>query len=461
MRPRHIRHPKTVTHPLKTLRLGILAQNCVRFSLHNENMVSSVQIPPELPQLAAQTTADRPWPLRLLSAKMEEYINKMSHIWIEGEIIQYNARPGAKTQFITLKDCDEDVSIQISIFTYLIPSTIRPGDKVVVYAKPSYWGKRGSLSLWAQEIRLAGVGDILAQIEALKARLSAEGLFDENRKKPLPFLPKRIGLIGGRNAEGTRDVLVNARKRWASADFEVREVAVQGERAVSEVINALGELDAIDDIDVIVIARGGGSLEDLLPFSDEQLVRAVAAAATPVVSAIGHERDIPLLDLVADVRASTPTDAARRIVPDVAEELAGIAEASQRARNALERHLDRSTSDITALRSRPVLAQPHSMIDSRREDITSLTSWLSAHAARAIERQQADLSKTLVTLRTLSPHSTLKRGYSILVDSSESVISDPAHTKKGDRLTAILADGRLEVTVNDTIRSRQGGASNG
>lgn len=424
-------------------------------------MASSVQIPPELPQLAAQTTADRPWPLRLLSAKMEEYIDKMSHIWIEGEIIQYNARPGAKTQFITLKDCDEDVSIQVSIFTYLIPSTIRPGDKVVIYAKPSYWGKRGSLSLWAQEIRLAGVGDILAQIEALKARLAAEGLFDENRKKPLPFLALRIGLIGGRNAEGTRDVLVNARRRWASVDFEVREVAVQGERAVPEVIAALAELDGIEDIDVIVIARGGGSLEDLLPFSDEQLVRAVAAANTPVVSAIGHERDIPLLDLVADVRASTPTDAARRIVPDVAEELAGITEATQRAHAAINRYLDRSTSDITALRSRPVLASPHAMIDSRREDIATLNSWLNAHAARSIEHNQADLSKALVTLRALSPHSTLKRGYSILVDSSETVISETAHTQKGESLTAILADGRLEITVHDIKHSRRGGASNG
>lgn len=438
-----------------------MAQICVHLSWHDGNMASSVQIPPELPQLAAQTTADRPWPLRLLSAKMEEYIDKMSHIWIEGEIIQYNARPGAKTQFITLKDCDEDVSIQVSIFTYLIPSTIRPGDKVVIYAKPSYWGKRGSLSLWAQEIRLAGVGDILAQIEALKARLAAEGLFDENRKKPLPFLARRIGLIGGRNAEGTRDVLVNARRRWASVDFEVREVAVQGERAVPEVIAALAELDGIEDIDVIVIARGGGSLEDLLPFSDEQLVRAVAAANTPVVSAIGHERDIPLLDLVADVRASTPTDAARRIVPDVAEELAGITEATQRAHAAINRYLDRSTSDITALRSRPVLASPHAMIDSRREDIATLNSWLNAHAARSIEHNQADLSKALVTLRALSPHSTLKRGYSILVDSSETVISETAHTQKGESLTAILADGRLEITVHDITHSRRGGASNG
>ncbi|MBR5951591.1 MAG: exodeoxyribonuclease VII large subunit [Actinomycetaceae bacterium] len=420
-------------------------------------MASSVQIPNELPQLASQTTADRPWPLRLLSAKMEEYINKMSHIWIEGEIIQYSPRPGAKTQFITLKDCDEDVSIQISIFTYLIPSTIHPGDKVVVYAKPSYWGKRGSLSLWAQEIRLAGVGDILAQIEALKARLSAEGLFDERHKKPLPFLARRIGLIGGRNAEGTRDVLVNARRRWPSAVFEVREVAVQGERAVPEVIAALTELDTIDGVDVIIIARGGGSLEDLLPFSDEKLVRAVATANTPVVSAIGHERDIPLLDLVADVRASTPTDAARRIVPDVAEELAGIADATQRARNAVQRHLDRSTNDIATLRSRPVLAHPHSMITARREDIAALTSWLDAHALRSIERQQANLSQALVTLRALSPHSTLQRGYSILVDSSNSVLNNAKNAKKGEQLTAILANGRLEVSVHDITHSQQGG----
>lgn len=428
---------------------------------HDRSMSTPVQIPPELPQLASQTTAERPWPLRLLSAKMEEYINKMSHIWIEGEVIQYNARPGAKTQFITLKDCEADVSTQISIFTYLIPPTISPGDKVVVYAKPSYWAKRGTLNLWAQDIRLAGVGDILAQIEALKNRLGAEGLFDETRKKPLPFLPKRIGLIGGRNAEGTRDVLVNTKNRWDVVDFEVREVAVQGERAVDEVIAALNELDAIEDVDVIVIARGGGSLEDLLPFSDERLIRAVATAQTPVVSAIGHERDIPLLDLVADVRASTPTDAARRIVPDVAEELAGIAEATARAHAAIKRYLDRSDNEIAALHSRPVLAQPHTMIASRHDDITTLESWLNAHANRSIERHQANLSKSLVTLQALSPHSTLERGYSILVDSSKSVISDSAQADTGARLTALLAHGSLEVIVNEVTHSRQGGVNNG
>ena len=410
-------------------------------------MQSSVTVPPQLPARAALTSAEKPWPLRLLSAKMEEYINKMSHVWVEGEIIQYSPRPGVKTQFITVKDIEADVSTTVSIMTHLIPATLSPGDKVVIYAKPSYYGKRGTLNLWAQEIRPVGFGDILARIEALKNRLATEGLFDASRKKPLPFLPRRIGLIAGRNAEGTRDVLVNTRKRWPSADFDVREVAVQGEHAVTEIIAALNALDGLAQVDVIVIARGGGSLEDLLPFSDERLIRAAADTHTPIVSAIGHERDTPLLDFVADVRASTPTDAARRIVPDVTEELSRIHEASLRATAALERHITREHNMLSNMLTRPCLANPQSIVDIRRDDLTSLHTWMNTHVNHIVERKKADLLSSLTTLRALSPLSTLERGYSILLDESGRVISDPATTHAGDTLEAVMAGGRLPLTI--------------
>ena len=409
--------------------------------------MAPIPIPPELPQQAAHTTAEHPWPLRLLSAKMKEYIDRMSHIWVQGEVIQYAARPGAKTQFLTLKDEEQDVSMNVAIMTYLVPPTLSPGDTVVVYCKPNFWDKRGSLSLWAQEIRPVGAGDILARIEALKNRLAAEGLFDEQHKKPLPFIPRRIGLIAGRNAEGTRDVLVNTRRRFPAADFEVREVAVQGAQAVAEILPALAELDAMESIDVIVIARGGGSLEDLLPFSDERLVRAVFAAETPVVSAIGHERDTPLLDFVADLRASTPTDAARRIVPDLAQELEELGRLRDRMRSAAERTTIRLQSELDALRSRPALARPSSLVDARQEDLASLKSWLRSHMRHFLDANEAKVARHIVTLRTLSPLSTLERGYSILMDSSGVIVSSTSQTHAGDKLEAVLADGRLGLSV--------------
>lgn len=415
-------------------------------------MLTSVPIPADLPATALETTAERPWPLRLLSAKMKEYIARMSGIWIEGEVIQFVVRPNAKTQFFTVKDLEEDVSITVSIYTHALPPNLESGNRVVVYAKPSFWEKRGTLNLWATEIRHVGLGDILARIEELKNRLAAEGLFDEALKKPLPFLPRRIGLVAGRNAEGTRDVLVNARRRLPGADFEVREVAVQGAAAVREILPALAELDAMEDVDVIVIARGGGSLEDLLPFSDEQLVRAVAATRTPVVSAIGHERDVPLLDLVADVRASTPTDAARRIVPDIREELARIDNDRARLRAALGGRIERAQADLEALRSRPALASPTAALDVRRQDIAQLRAWLHTHLERRIEADEAKLAGSVRTLRALSPQSTLERGYSILMDKSGSVVSRSAQAAGGDRLAAVLADGRLDMTVNETTQ---------
>ncbi len=271
-----------------------------------------------LPERAADTSAEQPWPVRLLSAKIGEYVDKMSTCWIEGQVVQLNRRPGAGTAYLTLRDTDVDMSFSVSVRTTTLDAMppLSPGARVVTQVKPVFWERSGSLQLDARQIRPVGVGDLLARLDQLGRTLAAEGLFDRDRKRALPFLPRRIGVVTGRAGAAENDVVENARRRWPAVVFEIRQVAVQGPTAVTEVMAALAELDRLAEVDVIVIARGGGSLEDLLPFSNEALLRAVAAATTPVVSAIGHDIDRPLLDLVADRRASTPTDAAALVVPD-------------------------------------------------------------------------------------------------------------------------------------------------
>ncbi|MDQ2755257.1 MAG: exodeoxyribonuclease VII large subunit, partial [Actinomycetota bacterium] len=271
----------------------------------------------------------------MLSLKIADYVDKMSVVWVEGQVVQLSTR--GTMAYLTLRDADVDMSINVSISMNALRAMppLAEGARVVVQAKASFWTKRGSLSLDARQIRPVGVGDLLARVEQLGRLLQQEGLFDEGRKRPLPFLPRRVGLVTGRESAAERDVVENARRRWPSVQFEVREVAVQGVTAVTEVTQALRELDADNQVDVIVIARGGGSAEELLPFSNETLLRAVAAAVTPVVSAIGHEVDRPLLDLVADWRASTPTDAGKRVVPDAEEERDRIGALLSRASRAL------------------------------------------------------------------------------------------------------------------------------
>lgn len=411
-------------------------------------MFSKIPVPAELPQHAAQTTPERPWPLRLLSAKIREYVAAMSRLWVEGEVITLQRRPGAKVQFFTLRDLEANTSITVKIMTHLLPATVESGSRVVVCAKPDFYEGNGSLSLWADDVRPVGLGDILARIELLKVQLAAEGLFEISRKRPLPFLPRTIGLICGRNTKAKEDVVVNATLRWPAATFDIREVQVQGAGAVEAMIAALVELDEAADVDVIVLARGGGSVEDLLPFSDERLVRAAAAATTPIVSAIGHEGDSPILDLVADLRASTPTDAAKRIVPDVAEEAAGIAEALRRGRNSIELRIAQAEAELNALTSRPTIANPFTMVDVREQDLTSLTSWLRSYTNRSIDAAAFDTSMLVGKLRALSPQSTLERGYSILLRDGH-VVSRSSQVEAGTPVQAVLSAGHLELTVRE------------
>jgi exodeoxyribonuclease VII, large subunit len=321
------------------------------------------------------------------------------------------------------------------------------GARVVTRVKPVFWERSGRLNLQAAEIHLQGVGDLLAQIEALRARLAAEGLFSDARKKPLPFLPRTIGLICGRSAKAKDDVVVNASDRWPDARFEIREVAVQGDHCVPEVGRALLELDTMDDVDVIVIARGGGAVEDLLPFSDERLVRAVADARTPVVSAIGHEGDSPLLDLVADYRASTPTDAARRIVPDRARERDGVAQAVSRMRGALAGRLMAERSHLSLLTSRPVLQGPGAIVDGHRAALDQRVTALRTAVERRLASERQSLTRARATLTALSPQATLDRGYALLKTPSGQLITSSAQVKKGDLIEGILASGRMVAQV--------------
>lgn len=259
------------------------------------------------------TSAENPWPVREVNSKVKAWIERLGSVWVEGQLAQVNMKPSWRFSYLTLRDVEAEMSLQVTCDTALLqnaPAPLRDGDRVVVYGKPTFFTGRGSFSLRATEIRPVGVGELLARIERLRQQLASEGLFDASRKLPLPYLPRCIGLITGRGSAAERDVLSVAEDRWPHVNFKVINTAVQGAPAVPEVITALEALDADPEVDVIIIARGGGSVEDLLPFSEEALQRAVSRARTPVVSAIGHEPDNPVLDNVADLRAATPTDAA-------------------------------------------------------------------------------------------------------------------------------------------------------
>ena len=319
--------------------------------------------------------------------------------------------------------------------------------KVVARVKPVFWERSGSLNLQAAEVHLQGLGDLLAQIERLRQRLAAEGLFDADRKKPLPFLPRVIGLVCGRNAKAKDDVIVNASARWPGARFEVREVAVQGQYAVREVTQAIAELDSLPQVDVIVVARGGGSVEDLLPFSDEALVRAAAQTSTPLVSAIGHEGDAPLLDYVADYRASTPTDAARRIVPDLVQELDGLARAREGMRSAIQRRLDQERYNLDLLVSRPIFLAPAATLEPHRTFIDSVLTSLRTQVERRLSSERQSILQASATLQALSPQATLERGYSMLRLPSGELVRDASQVPKGTLVEGILAQGRLVAQV--------------
>ena len=396
-----------------------------------------------------ETSSESPAPVRLVTEAIKDYIDRLGPIWIEGEISELNERSGGMA-FMRLRDTSVDMSISVMCYKTVL-AAVQPlpsNARVVIHAKPSWFTKNGSLTLSAKEIRQVGVGELLARLEELKAKLAGEGLFDSDRKVELPLLPKKIGLICGRNTDAEKDVVENAKRRWPSVQFEIREVAVQGAAAVVEVSEALRELEAFDDVEVIIITRGGGSFEDLLPFSDESLVRLAASCETPIVSAIGHEKDSPLLDLVADYRASTPTDAAKRVVPDIAQEIIEIEEIRARLRRKVLNILELENSKIAQLAQRPVLKDPHVLITSRLEIINALRDRSLKTFGHKVELAQKELVQIKARVRALSPQSTLDRGYSVVQLIDGSIVRDAKSLKSGDQLRIRVAKGETGATVN-------------
>jgi exodeoxyribonuclease VII large subunit len=375
-----------------------------------------------------------------------DWVGRLGRVWVEGQIAELTKR--GSTAFLTLRDPVAAVSVRVICPRDVLEAADPPpgeGARVVLWAKPDFNTARGSFSLTAFEIRAVGIGELLARLERLRRSLAAEGLFAAERKRPLPFLPGCIGLICGRDSAAQRDVQRNAARRWPAVRFRVEQVAVQGSFAVQEVVDALHRLDADPAVDVIIVARGGGSIEDLLPFSDETLIRAVAACRTPVVSAIGHEQDTPLLDLVADVRASTPTDAARRVVPDVAEQLSLIAQLRRRARRIVEGRLDRERAWLDGMRSRPVLADPLREVDRQQEQVTSLAERARRCLAAALSRASDDIGHLRARLHALAPSATLERGYAIVQRLDGGVVRRAAGVSARERLTLRFADDQLAV----------------
>lgn len=378
---------------------------------------------PKVPVVAMENGADTPASVRTIAERIAEYIDRLGSVWVEGQVSQFRPRPGSGYQYFTLRDLSADMSLSVMIpagkLATLNPP-LEPGQRLVIFAKPNFWTRNGSLTMRASEVRAVGLGELLAQLARLKEALAAEGLFAAERKQTLPFLPRRIGLICGRASDAMHDVLVNAKERWPGIAFEVREVAVQGTNAVTEVMDALAELDAIPDVDVIVITRGGGSVEDLLPFSNEALVRAVSQAKTPIVSAIGHEQDNPLIDFVADLRASTPTDAAKRIVPSFLEQQAIVTDMRARARRTVLQIVDQHHQRLADQRARMRVMVTH-----------------------RIQRDSQQIDHLLAQLRTLSPQATLDRGYAIALMDNGIVVRDADDVNVGAQVDIRVAKGRF------------------
>ena len=395
-----------------------------------------------------ETSSESPAPVRVVSEAIKEYVERLGPIWIEGEISELNERSGGMA-FMRLRDTSVDMSLSVMCYKNVL-AAVQPlpaNARVVIHAKASWFTKNGSLTMSAKEIRQVGVGELLARLEALKGVLAAEGLFSADRKVVLPKLPRKVGLICGRNTDAEKDVVENARRRWPAVEFEIREVAVQGAAAVVEVSAALRELEEMDEVDVIIITRGGGSFEDLLPFSDESLVRLAASCQTPIVSAIGHEKDSPLLDLVADYRASTPTDAAKRVVPDIEQEISDINKIRDRMYRRLLSSVEYELNQIAQLRNRPVMKDPGVMIKVRKDDLSALRDRSHRGFKALLDIEKKEIKGVIAHLRSLSPQSTMDRGYAVVQSDDGKIVRDATKLKAGSVLRIRAAKGEAKASV--------------
>lgn len=396
-------------------------------------------------------TAESPAPVRAVANAVAQWIDKLGGVWVEGQIAQVNRRPGMQTVFMTLRDTVADISVTLTCPRSLVDSMNPPlveGASVVVHARPSFYANRGSFSLAAREIRMVGIGELLARLERRRQLLAAEGLFAAELKRDLPFLPARVGLVTAPNSAAERDVLDNALRRWPAVQFEVAYAAMQGTRSAAEVMEALDRLERHAEVDVVVVARGGGSIEDLLPFSDEALIRAVHRMRTPVVSAIGHEPDQPLLDLVADVRASTPTDAAKLVVPDMAEEVQGVTWARDRLRQVVTQRIAREREWLAQVRSRPAMADPRNLLTARSDELDDLLARARRTLSHRLDRAGDDIGHQRARAQALSPLATLQRGYAVLQDADGHVVTSVAQAAVGAAVSVRVADGRIHATTD-------------
>lgn len=395
------------------------------------------------------SSPESPFPVRAVAIRVKGWIDRLGSVWVEGQLTQINLRPGVRTVFMVLRDPAADMSLTVTCTPDLVaaaPVKLTEGTQVVVYGRPSFYTTRGTFSLRLSEIRAVGIGELLARIERLRQLLDAEGLFDPRLKRPIPFLPATIGLITGRASAAERDVTTVAGARWPAVRFAVRNTAVQGPSAVAQIVEALRELDADPDVEVIVLARGGGSVEDLLPFSDETLCRAIAACRTPVVSAVGHEPDNPLCDLVADLRAATPTDAAKKIVPDATAEQALVDDLRRRSAQAVRHWVVREDRMLAQLRSRPVLADPLRALTDRGDEVRRALAAVRRDVIRGIDVQTERVGHLSARLATLGPAATLARGYAVvqaLGAAGPHVLRSVNGAPAGSRLRIRVADGAV------------------
>lgn len=400
--------------------------------------------------MAMQTSPEQPAQVRTIARAIGQWIDRLGVVWVEGQVTQVSRRQGMATVFLSLRDKLADVSVQVTAPRTLVDAMSTPlveGASVVIQAKPTYYENRGQLSLAAREIRMVGLGELLARLEQRRQLLAAEGLFAETHKRPLPFLPRKVGLITADNSAAERDVVEVGRRRWPGVQFEIRHAAMQGVNATREVIEALQRLEASAEVDVIIIARGGGSVEDLLPFSDEALIRAVHATSTPVISAIGHESDTPLLDLVADVRAATPTDAAKRAIPDVVEESARIQQARERIMRALQVRLSGEQQYLHQLQARPVLRDPASGLSERSEQIEALRQRVTRAVSSMVERSTNDIAHRRARVQALSPLATMARGYSVVQRPDGALVTAIDDVEIAAQLLIRVADGQITTEV--------------
>ena len=417
------------------------------------------QTPPADAVAPRDSTAEAPTSVARLNATIRDFVARWNTVWVEGEITSWNVRAG--NVFARLKDTSSEAQISIRVWSSVrgrVPADLGVGDHVIAAVKADYFAKSGDFSFIVSAMKHVGLGDQLERLERLRADLRREGLFDPSRKRALPFLPHVIGLITGERSDAEKDVHRNAELRWPQVRFRTEHVAVQGDRCVPETLAALARLDADPDVDVIIIARGGGDPQTLLGFSDERLLRAVAAATTPVVSAIGHENDHPLLDDVADLRASTPTDAAKKIVPDVAEQRALVQQLRSRARSRLTQRLGHDIAQLEQLRSRPVLRDPESLLTGRAQEVWTLQSRGRDVVRRRMDAAATSTAELRAALRALSPGATLARGYAIAHVGDGVIVRDAAQVPAGTDVVVTVARGSFTARSDGELPTDPGTA---